>query len=156
MIDYIIYHWLYDFFFKMKSSDDGRDEFSGVAWKLSGTQHSRWGAKFIPPARNSEWKCSGEWLCASLWWYHEAMLTRRSQTSWGDVDCYKWVEVGGCWAGSWRMCKHSSQKGSDGNQNWDILGPSLRSLLPRSYNATKWSSPGVSKPVPGWILSSRV
>ncbi len=23
------------FFFKMKSSDDGRDEFSGVAWKLS-------------------------------------------------------------------------------------------------------------------------
>ncbi len=66
----------------MKSSDDGRDELSGVVWKLSGIQHSGWeGGNFIPPARNGEWKSSGEWFCASLWWYHEASLTRRSQTS---------------------------------------------------------------------------
>ncbi len=44
------------------------------------------GGKFIPPARNGEWKRSGKWFCASLWWNHEALLTRRSQTSWGDVD----------------------------------------------------------------------
>ncbi len=47
------------------------------------------GGKFIPPARNGEWKRSGEWFYASLWWHHEASLTRRSQTSGGDVDCYK-------------------------------------------------------------------
>ncbi len=41
-----------------------------------------WGG-FIPPARNSEWKRSGEWFCASLWWHHEATLARRSQTSGG-------------------------------------------------------------------------
>ncbi len=29
--------------FKMKSRDDRRDEFSSVAWKLSGIQQSRWG-----------------------------------------------------------------------------------------------------------------
>ncbi len=64
------------------------------------------GGKFIPPARNGDWKRSGEWFCASLWWYHEAMLARKSQTSWGDVDCYKWVEVGGCWACGCSICKH--------------------------------------------------
>ncbi len=42
------------------------------------------GGKLIPPARNSEWKRSGEWCCASLWWHHEALLARRSQTSWGQ------------------------------------------------------------------------
>ncbi len=51
------------------------------------------GGKFIPPARNSEWKRSGEWFCASLWWY-EASLTSRSQTSGGDVYCHKGVEAG--------------------------------------------------------------
>ncbi len=64
------------------------------------------GGKFVPPARNGEWKCSGEWFWASLWWYHEASLTRRSQTSWGDVDCHKGVEVGGCWACGGSICKH--------------------------------------------------
>ncbi len=54
--------------------------------------------QFIPPARNGEWKRSGKWFCASLWWHHEASLTRRSQTSGRDVDCRQWVEVGGCWA----------------------------------------------------------
>ncbi len=44
--------------------------------------------KFIPPARNGERECSGEWFWASLWWYHEALLISRSQTSWGDVDSY--------------------------------------------------------------------
>ncbi len=44
------------------------------------------GRKFIPPARNGEWKRSGEWFCASLGWHHEASLARRSQTSGGDVD----------------------------------------------------------------------
>ncbi len=39
------------------------------------------GGKFIPPARNGEWKRSGEWFCASLWWHHESTLARRSQTS---------------------------------------------------------------------------
>ncbi len=29
--------------FIMKSSDDRSDEFPGVAWKLSGIQHSGWG-----------------------------------------------------------------------------------------------------------------
>ncbi len=47
-----------------------------------------------------------EWFCASLWWHHEAMLARRSQISWGDVDYYKWVEVGGCWACGCSICKH--------------------------------------------------
>ncbi len=41
--------------------------------------------KFIPPARNDEWNRSGEWFCASLWWHHEASLSRRSQTSGGNV-----------------------------------------------------------------------
>ncbi len=63
------------------------------------------GGKFIPPARNGEWKHSGEWFCASPWWHHEASLARRSQTSGGDVDCYKWVEVGG-WACGCSICKH--------------------------------------------------
>ncbi len=31
-----------------------------------------------PPARNGEWKRSGEWFCASLWWHHKASLTSRS------------------------------------------------------------------------------
>ncbi len=35
------------------------------------------GGKFIPPARNGEWKRSGKWFCASLWWYPEASLTCR-------------------------------------------------------------------------------
>ncbi len=39
------------------------------------------GGKIIPPARNGEQECSGEWFWASLWWYHEASLTSRSQTS---------------------------------------------------------------------------
>ncbi len=64
------------------------------------------GGKFFPPARNGERECSGEWFWASLWWYHEASLTHRSQTSGGDVDCYKWVEVGGCWALGCFMYKH--------------------------------------------------
>ncbi len=64
------------------------------------------GGKFIPPARNGEWKRSGEWFCASLWWHHEASLTRRSQTSGGDVDHHKGVEVGGCWACGCSICKH--------------------------------------------------
>ncbi len=42
--------------------------------------------KIIPPARNGERECSGEWFWASLWWYYEASLTSRSQTSGGDVD----------------------------------------------------------------------
>ncbi len=79
----------------MKSSDGRRDEFSVVAWRLTGIQHSGWGGGgIIPPARNGEWECSGEWFCASLWRHHEATLAHRSQTSGGDVDCYKWVEVG--------------------------------------------------------------
>ncbi len=44
------------------------------------------GGKIIPPARNDERECSGEWFWASLWWYHEASLTSRSQTSGGDVN----------------------------------------------------------------------
>ncbi len=68
------------------------------------------GGKFIPPARNGEWKRSGEWFCASLWWHHEATLARRSQTSWGDVDCHKWVEVGGCWPCGCSICKHQCLK----------------------------------------------
>ncbi len=62
------------------------------------------GEKCIPPARNGEWERSGERFCASLWWHQEALLTRSSQTSGGDVDCHQWVEVGGCWACS--ICKH--------------------------------------------------
>ncbi len=64
------------------------------------------GGKFIPPARNGEWKCSGTWFCASLWWHHEASLTSRSQVSGGDVDRHRWVEVGGCWACGCSKCKH--------------------------------------------------
>ncbi len=64
------------------------------------------GGKFIAPARNSEWKRSGKWFCASLWWHHKATLAHRSQTSWGDVDCHKGVEVGRCWACGCSICKH--------------------------------------------------
>ncbi len=60
--------------------------------------------KFIPPDRNGEWKRSGEWFCASLWWHHEASLPRRSQASGGYVDSHQGVEVGGCWACS--ICKY--------------------------------------------------
>ncbi len=42
----------------------------------------------------------------SLWWHHEATLARRSQSSWGDVDFHKWVEVGGGWASGCSICKH--------------------------------------------------
>ncbi len=56
------------FFFMMKSSSVERDEFSVVAWRLTGIQHSGWGGKIIPPARNGERECSGEWFCTS--WYH--------------------------------------------------------------------------------------
>ncbi len=76
------------------------------------------GGKIIPPARNGERKRSGTWFCASLWWHHEASLTRRSQTSWGDVDCYNWVEVGGCWACSCSICKHQCLE-LDANCNWE-------------------------------------
>ncbi len=34
------------------------------------------------------------------------LLARRSQTSWGDVDCYKWMEVAGCWACGCSIYKH--------------------------------------------------
>ncbi len=68
------------------------------------------GGKFVPPARNSEWKRSGEWFCASLWRYHEASLTHRSQASWGDVDYHQWVEVGRCWACGCSICKHQCLK----------------------------------------------
>ncbi len=37
------------------------------------------GGKIIPPARNGERECSGKGFCASLWWYHETTLARRSQ-----------------------------------------------------------------------------
>ncbi len=33
-------------------------------------------------------------------------LAHRSQISWGDVDCYKWMEVVGCWACGCSICKH--------------------------------------------------
>ncbi len=102
------------------------------------------GGKFVPPARNSEWKRSGEWFCASLWWRHEASLTRRSQTSGGDVDCYKWVEVGGCWACGCSICKHqcleldASCNGSQCREmkrgvTWALLGS-----LKTSRNAAFW------------------
>ncbi len=64
------------------------------------------GGEIIPPARIGERECSGKWFWASLWWYHEASLTSRSQTSGGDVDCHQWVEVGGCWACGCSICKH--------------------------------------------------
>ncbi len=64
------------------------------------------GGKFIPPARNGEWKRSGKWFCVSLWWHHEASLICRSQTSGGDIDCHKGVEVGGCWVCGCFICMH--------------------------------------------------
>ncbi len=76
--------------------------------------------KIIPPARNGEWKRSGKWFCASLWWHHEASLTSRSQTYWGDADCYKWVEVGGCWACGCYICKHQCLE-LDAGCNWETV-----------------------------------
>ncbi len=82
----------------------GYEEEAEVKWKEMSFQVSLencqglsipdWDGKFIPPARNDEWKRSGKGFCASLWCHHEAMLARRSQASWGDVDCHQWVEVG--------------------------------------------------------------
>ncbi len=76
------------------------------------------GGKFIPAARKGEWKGSGEWFWASLWWYHEASLTRRSQTSGRDVDCHQWVEVGGCWACGCSICNHQCLE-LDAICNWE-------------------------------------
>ncbi len=54
------------------------------------------GGKIIPPSRNGEWECSGEWFWASLWWYHKASLTSRSHlllsTKWAHFKfdaCYR-------------------------------------------------------------------
>ncbi len=77
-----------------------------VLCRLKIVRDSGWGWKFIPPARIGERECSGEWFLRLLWWHHEATLARRSQTSWGDVDCYKWVKVGGCWACGCSICQH--------------------------------------------------
>ncbi len=87
------------------------------------------GGKFIPPARNSEWKRSGTWFYASLWLYHEATLARRSQTSGGDVDCYKGVEVGGCWAWDGSICKHQCLE-LDARCNWEpVQGVTITLVL---------------------------
>ncbi len=54
-------------------------------WQGSSVLDGGGGGGIIPPARNGERECSGEWFWASLWWYHEVMLTSGSQTSEGDV-----------------------------------------------------------------------
>ncbi len=104
------------------------------------------GGKFIPPARNGEWKRSGEWFWASLWWYHEASLTSRSQTSEGDVDCHQWVEVGGSepvavlYASisvlNWMRAATGSQcKEIKRGVTWALLGPS--NLIVHSESSVK-------------------
>ncbi len=45
-------------------------------------------------------------------------LARRSQTSGGDVVCYKWVEVGGCWACGCSICKHQCLE-LNASCNWE-------------------------------------
>ncbi len=69
----------------MKSDGDERDEFSAVFENCQGIGIADRDGKIIPPARDSEQKCS-ESDFVSLWWYHKASLTSRSQTSGGNVD----------------------------------------------------------------------
>ncbi len=38
------------------------------------------GGKFSPPARNGEWKRSGEWFCASLWWHISVLNLMQAAT----------------------------------------------------------------------------
>ncbi len=64
------------------------------------------GGKIILPAMNGERECSGEWFWASLWWYHEASLTSRSQTS------GRFVIVSGSRRGFWRGCRFVIVSGS--------------------------------------------
>ncbi len=110
------------------------------------------GGKIIPPARNGERECSGEWFWASLWWYHEASLTSRSQTSGGDVDCHQWVEVGGCWACGCSICKHQCleldascyPEPVQGDKEWcnmvDIIHAEMSTRQPEIRAATVGSS----------------
>ncbi len=58
-----------------------------MAWEVHSTGQEQWIKTF--------WRVI---LCLSVM-HHEATLARRSHTSRGDVDCYKWVEVGGASGG---------------------------------------------------------
>ncbi len=65
-----------------------------ILWEVHSTSQERWMKMF--------WK-----VILSL----SVMAPRgdaRSQISdsWRDVDCYKWVEEGGCWACGCSICKH--------------------------------------------------
>ncbi len=111
-------------FFMMKSSDYGRDEFSGVAWKLSGIQHSGWGWEVHSTSQERWMKTFWRLiLCLSVMGaIDEVSLVCRSQTSWGDVDCHKGVVVGGCWACCCSICKHQWLE-LDASCNWEpVLG----------------------------------
>ncbi len=96
-----IFLFIYFWKFRMKSSSVERHEFSGVAWRLTGIQHSGWGWEDHSTSQE-RWTRMFWKVILSL----EASLTSRSQTSGGDVDCDQWVEVGGCWACGCFICKH--------------------------------------------------
>ncbi len=77
---FYIYIYIYIYIYssmkkKMKSRENGREDFSGVAWKMSEIQFSGWGGKIIPPARNVNENilesdfvplCDGTTRCRSL------------------------------------------------------------------------------------------
>ncbi len=113
------YVFFFFFLFFLRWSQVMMEDMSCQVWleNCQGFSIPDGGGKFIPPARNGEQKHSGEWFCASLWWHHEATLARRSQTSLGDVNCYKWVEVGGCWACGCSIWKHQCL-----GWTWALLG----------------------------------
>ncbi len=88
----LFYFYLF-YFFMMKSSDDGRDEFSDVAWKLSGIQHPGCG-----------------------WEVHSTSQERWMKTFWRVILCLSLmtprVIAHSQISDFWRGCRLSSVSGS--------------------------------------------
>ncbi len=97
----------------MKSSSVERDEFSVVAWRLTGIQRSGWGGgrSFHRPGTVNENVLESDF--EPLWWYHEASLTSRSQTSGNHSDLnskhvwrfYMFFWFSGLWSVYWLKCQ---------------------------------------------------
>ncbi len=98
----------------MKSSSVERDEFSVVAWRLTGIQQSGWGGggrSFHRPGTVNENVLESDF--EPLWWYHEASLTSRSQTSGNHSDLnskhvwrfYMFFWFSGLWSVYWLKCQ---------------------------------------------------
>ncbi len=103
--------------------------------------------KIIPPARNGERECSGEWFWASLWWYHEASLTSRSQTS--DLQTCKIEQSLQC--ALWRSAGHQRLH----QDFWPKLMGYLLMNLTESWSHAvelEWQGGHEAQSLPGWAV----